>query len=1085
MATLYLTPASLGYLTQFIIALTITSYFVFRLASARANRPAHMMLLTGFFADITLLALLFFLEVSLRPTERLYAVFLQNTVLGTGIVLLLQFAYRFPFPFPHKWEARLALGLSVLYTLYEALYAAYRFWLIFTQGRVIFRPEWADYPMALGLLWAPVLFLRHSVRASKQGQTGFGPTGDWRNLSVPYYLWHPLGRAARTARALAMVYLLPFGISLLTILKTFYFIQADLYQLSLSVGILITLAAFVVIYLNYLPETTSFMVKLVGVTLVALLAVLGVVGWVLTPMYAELYRPIWPDHRTLRFAPNASGGYDITLIPFHFESDLGTNLHLTDTNDRPDPKASARLDFAFPFYRKTYSQVYVTDDGSIAMGQEIFYPNYLYDYGGKTPFIFPMLIDLLPQVGSGGVFARQEADRLIVTWNHIPSFYQQEAVFTFQIVLYHTGVFDVTYNGLPERIKYRANDEPMANVWLVGSAPGDLATEPQSLDLSALEQDHIVVSGPQGIVQDYYLGFRRHLHALLLPLAYLMGSASLLVALGFPSLLYLNLVKPLNALIDGVRQMNQGQLAVTIEPQFQDEIGFLTQSFNTMSIALKDWVTNLETRVAARTAELAQAKALAEERSQAAEAANRAKSIFLANMSHELRTPLNAILGFSNLMLRDPALPAEQRENLTIIHRSGEHLLGLINDVLDMAKIESGRITTQEHAFDLHHLLDGLIDLFQARATEKGLTLILNHAPDVPRYIVADESKLRQILINLLGNAVKFTEEGGLGLHVRAQKETAEICRISFQVQDTGPGIAPQELEAIFEPFFQSAYGHKTTQGTGLGLSISRQFARLMDGGLTALSVEATGVGALFELNLPVRLADVTDLTGSGQPEKARVMGLAPGQPAYRLLVAEDHEENRQLLVKLLTQLGFEVRSAKNGLQALQAWQEWQPHLIWMDMRMPVMDGHEATRKIKATPQGQATVIIALTASAFEEDREQVLTEGCDDFVCKPFHEDEIVDRLVQYLGVRFISESTAGDQVGPRQLQASLDFSGLPAAWLADLRQAAIEADVDKIVTLANRISEQRPLLVPALMELINNFDYATILDAADRINA
>jgi CheY-like chemotaxis protein len=283
----------------------------------------------------------------------------------------------------------------------------------------------------------------------------------------------------------------------------------------------------------------------------------------------------------------------------------------------------------------------------------------------------------------------------------------------------------------------------------------------------------------------------------------------------------------------------------------------------------------------------------------------------------------------------------------------------------------------------------------------------------------------------------------------------------------------------------QSAAGQKSRASTGLGLAISRQFARLMGGDLAALSVEATGVGTLFELVLPVRRADATALAGSKLPEKARAIGLAPDQPAYRLLVAEDHAESRQLLAKLLTQFGFEVRSVKNGLQALRAWQEWQPHLVWMDMRMPVMDGHEATRKIRATPQGQSTLIIGLTASAFDEDRDQVLAEGCDDFVRKPFHEDEIVDKLVQHLGVRFIYESPAGDQVGPRPLQVSLDFSGLPADWLADLRQAAIEADVDRLVALANRIGEQNPLLVPALMELTSNFDYATILDAVNQINA
>jgi len=216
---------------------------------------------------------------------------------------------------------------------------------------------------------------------------------------------------------------------------------------------------------------------------------------------------------------------------------------------------------------------------------------------------------------------------------------------------------------------------------------------------------------------------------------------------------------------------------------------------------------------------------------EAAEAANRAKSIFLANMSHELRTPLNAILGFSDLMSRDPQLSVDQKDDLAIINRSGEHLLSLINDVLDMAKIESGHIVVQEHPFDLHHLLDGLVELFRARATDKGLTLLFERDPAVPRLVVGDESKLRQILINLLGNTVKFTDAGGIGLRVKTDSAgslSLSPLSISFEVQDTGPGIAPDELDAIFDPFVQSARGNKTIQGTGLGLSISRQFARLM-----------------------------------------------------------------------------------------------------------------------------------------------------------------------------------------------------------------------------------------------------------------
>ncbi len=498
--------------------------------------------------------------------------------------------------------------------------------------------------------------------------------------------------------------------------------------------------------------------------------------------------------------------------------------------------------------------------------------------------------------------------------------------------------------------------------------------------------------------------------------------------------------------------------------------------------------------------ELRRAKAWAEERSQAAESANRAKSIFLANMSHELRTPLNAILGFSDLMARDARLSAEQQENLSIINHSGEHLLSLINNVLDMAKIESGRTVLQPQVFDLYHLLDSLADMFRLRATDKGLTLIVDRAPDVPRYLRADEGKLRQVLINLLGNAVKFTDEGGIGLRVQVSEkpgtEKPGFCRLQFEVQDTGPGFPPQDLDAVFEPFVQSGSGQKSKEGSGLGLPISRQFVRLMGGDLTAESPGVPGQGAVFKFEIPVELSDAVGLPSLQKP-KRRAIGLEPGQQApsgiipggpFRLLVVEDRQESRKLLLKLLTQLGFEVRSAANGLEGLNVWREWQPHLVWMDMRMPIMDGHEATRRIKATSQGQATVIIALTATAFEDQRAKILLEGCDDFVRKPFRESDIVDVLVKRLGVRFVYEEPAPAPTLPlpgREPGESLNLTGLPAEWLAALQRATVEADAKQIEILVNQISTQNPQTAQELSRLANDFDYDAILNAIHTLSS
>ena len=482
-----------------------------------------------------------------------------------------------------------------------------------------------------------------------------------------------------------------------------------------------------------------------------------------------------------------------------------------------------------------------------------------------------------------------------------------------------------------------------------------------------------------------------------------------------------------------------------------------------------------------------QTEAALAEAKKAAEAANRAKSEFLANMSHELRTPLNAILGFSELMTRDPNLSPTQAENLSIINRSGEHLLGLINDVLDMSKIEAGRTILQEHEFDLHKLLNDVGDLFHLRATDKGLTLNMTRAQGVPRFVHADESKLRQILINLIGNAVKFTAAGSVDLVVEPVDPQAAdtVCLLRFTVQDTGPGIPANELDTIFEPFVQSATKRSVLEGTGLGLPISRQFVRLMGGDLTVFSPGVPGEGSRFAVVLPLRLAQDMQITDASGLPNQHAIGLESDQPEYRLLVVDDLAETRKLLMEMLTHLGFAVRTAENGLDAIHVWEEWQPHLILMDMRMPVLDGYEATRRIKATPQGKNTVIIAVSASVLKEDVVTMLADGCDDIVHKPFRENEVVAQLVKYLGVRMryqvdqpVDLSAAQAAHAP-EVRTAFDLSGLPDRWIADVRYSATVGDTEKIRQLATDVKETQPVLADMMCTWVDDFNYDAIIAA------
>jgi signal transduction histidine kinase len=467
-------------------------------------------------------------------------------------------------------------------------------------------------------------------------------------------------------------------------------------------------------------------------------------------------------------------------------------------------------------------------------------------------------------------------------------------------------------------------------------------------------------------------------------------------------------------------------------------------------------------------------RALMAEREQAVRAredavrASTAKSTFLANMSHELRTPLNGILGFVQLMERDPALTPQQRENLAVIARSGEHLLALINDVLSLSKIEAGQATLNERTFDLQRLLQGLEEMFRVRAESHGLRLIFDLAPVLPRFVSGDDGKLRQILFNLLGNAFKFTEAGGVALRAKWEAGTAH-----FEVEDTGQGIAPDELDSIFEPFVQAETGVRSGEGTGLGLAITRNFVHLMGGRVDVRSELGRGTTFGFDVRLP-------EATSEPRTVVQRVAGLAPDQPAYRVLVVDDKQENRRVLVELLPSLGFDVREADNGARAVELWASWRPHVVFMDMHMPEMDGYTATREIRrleADGEGR-TPIVALSASVFERDRQGILEAGCDDFVGKPFRQELVLDKLAEHVGARYVYKETES-AVG------AAPVSSLSAARLGriapELRSRMCDAvtagDREGAYRVAEEIGVSDADLAEELRSLIKSYRFDEIL--------
>ncbi|WP_229213538.1 ATP-binding protein [Duganella sp. BJB488] len=459
-----------------------------------------------------------------------------------------------------------------------------------------------------------------------------------------------------------------------------------------------------------------------------------------------------------------------------------------------------------------------------------------------------------------------------------------------------------------------------------------------------------------------------------------------------------------------------------------------------------------------------------------AQAANQAKSIFLANMSHELRTPLNSVIGFSRLMADSKNMLPEEKRNLAIIHRSGQHLLTLINDILELSKIEAGRASLQTEVVGLHDMLQEVMDMVSMRAGQTGVELELD-AAGLPAGARVDGTKLRQVLLNLMSNAVKFTGQGKVTLRVRgAMRNAPHGCELEFAVIDTGPGISPADQARIFEPFIQ-ADGPGAHEGTGLGLTISREFVQLMGGDLTVQS--APGAGATFRFAITVQVADSAPVIG----EDDEVAALAPPQRGRRILVADDNADGCALLENLLQPLGFEVAVVGDGAQALAMVDVWRPDLVFMDWRMPALDGLSATRQIRANAAGPQPRVVMLTASAYAEEREEALAAGADEFMRKPVEQEQLYAVLEQQLGLQFMRRHHSARQPLPPPLSRA-DLGLLEPALRQQLKTALQELNLPRVALLLAPLPLELAEVVERIEHMIRLHQYPQLcglLDEAD----
>lgn len=452
------------------------------------------------------------------------------------------------------------------------------------------------------------------------------------------------------------------------------------------------------------------------------------------------------------------------------------------------------------------------------------------------------------------------------------------------------------------------------------------------------------------------------------------------------------------------------------------------------------------------------------------------KTLFLANVSHELRTPLTAILGFSHLLRRDESVSAKHAEALDMINRSASHLLALIDDILDVARIEAGHDRIEIASVDLFALVRDAITTMRIPCQQKNLELFSVWSGTPIRLVRVDGPKLRQILLNLLANAIKYTDAGSVTVRAAtARMDDAGKLRLRIEVEDTGIGISPEEQMHIFDPFVQVGRPN-SRKGSGLGLAICQHSAQMMGG---TIKVESTpGVGSTFRVELPVEVAMESQIEGALE-ETGEIVSLAPGQPQFRILVIEDNETNCLLLKRLLQGAGFEVRTAADGETGIGVVSEWRPHFIWLDIRLPGISGADLATQIRESAYGQDLKIAALTASIFHEQRDAVLAAGIDDLLAKPFRPQAVFECMERLLGVRYIRSTPAANPAKSGGAPSLGRVAKLPEDLKAQLLNAVLLLQKEHILTVIHSVSALNPELASELARHADALEFTPIMRA------